>query len=1231
MHVVYDAQGQHIKKALLENPHHRVGLIEEKQKFGAMAIANKREEADGFSQMYVHQFVPRKTSPGNHVWSSIDADYHALFSTGNGSLFDLLTTLLLNGFRIFPKAAETIQEKISNHMAQYDKIVAIEPVFEGLDISVASIYNGLTGAFRGKGVNIGEAALTQRLSLILTGKTAISDKNEMLTSRVANTVTELMNNFDTYRELNTAPDDAIKLFAKGLGLTSQTTTALVDGVGTIQELGNSIQKDYQKATICYAPCYDPSLPLYDKSDLPHTRIIKLVALYSYYAEKNGQKAPKACLEHITTTNANGLSWFFSKGLALLKKESMAQLSEGLGVGQSESQQTALKNLVGVARDIEISENFGPSVLKDARVAVQGMIDSTISNFFARNKPTLSQLEAMDLSDNELSIAALEELEESWFQQVGYDKQQVIHAIGLVSASQETHLPSIRVLFGLGDKPSKEKIENAVNAYEEIRTTIGFVLGAYRAVNQKLKRSGHSTLAMPAITMPVRLPWISPPVSSIAADRKELLQQFQALSNEYAQLVEDVICHYRLSFDVALEHKTTELKAACQSTKRTALKDPKVVASRYYLSRIFNAVYKCSHELRCELYTLCVKLDLVVSKQEQRELHEHLFTRKHYCFVSPYDNGVKRLLKICDQALLKLDAIALLDALVEHAQNRHDRHEILHLQMTRSQILFDGIETIDTRLVTTTTMVERAPDHLRHYLTEETIPGGAASSLINSTYQSVLTGINYRLNKEKFKHNITFKNLQGNRLVYVPKSPWWKPHETFWDNPNSSLLEMGLVIEGDQGINVIETLNTFASTVVEPHHKKQIMWLLEQMPHSWYMDLGVKGWGIPNKMGIQVNQGDLSKVKEYSSLVPIRHGKRSSKLAKALHELFDGGKSSPPTLTFSRSFNLIADEVVEDRSQRSVIINLPIKQVVSVEEETWSPTYILGIDPAEKGLGIGVVDLQGNVIDSAFIRTRYLKEFIKIKNEHITKVQPRQQYKAPYSQHLEKAKERAVGEIANVIDNLMLQLNSCPVIEIPDLKGPALQVWESVASLYKWGDNDAQNARRIRHWRGASRWITSLASTTGEPVKLFPGTVIGSYGNSHVCPECKRNAVEDVKAEFDKSRQLFSIVDGRLLTHSGELYLEQPCAATLQERKGKGMYPEYIPVNREIEKATKTNQQGKELLMLLRRSIRRGTTYRNSELSISSQFHCPYLDCGHHTNSDAAAGIAIARKFLKKLA
>jgi hypothetical protein len=1193
-----------IIKNALENSAPRGKLAQARAQFASIAHANRRQEKEGFTQMSVRSFIARNCTPSPEHFKYVDSSYQALHGFERGSLNYFIVQLHALGFRLFPKAMSAFEFKVASTVSEFEQTFA-DALSDHAEhypaLSIMTILNAVNSQVRGKGLDVEESAMKARFNVMLTSKpNPTSDEALALSDKLT---TAFVEQFETWSQITSAPVEASAIIdhvlRESLGISVNSSIA----VAAIIEAKEAVELDYKNSTLVFDPSSEELTGSF--SEL----LCKITARYASEAVTLNKSIKTYVNSCITTTNANGMSWLFGKGFELLGTKDITELATQLGVPKQH--ESRLEALVEEVKSIDMHSIFTENPFKGARSSVQAFIDSAISNHIARLQTSIDELSApveqSATGDMDASHQAIADLQ---YAKAEYSKQCSSAAsilLGSAEANDSTLTDTIEIY-----KSSRLKI---VHADAQINT-----LNNERH-HQELEKIVNVTVT------PVSLPFFGQQIIDPKADRVEIMTLRAQLMTEQERIVETLIEQYAPSFSKSLKKEAATQKVYSQKTKKTALKNPEIAARRYFLSRILMTLYRSSDGFRKLAWDRLKELPLFAAHSKTlKEVHEHIYHKQHFVYVHPLDRKPKKLVYLDDDELLNLDFNQLIAEIQECAE-RGSRDQQNLYTVTTNLLLKSLPGYIDTALIRTSTVTENGDYRLLAALEKSEIKSGDAIHLLNGAYSSKISGLNYRLNKKHFVDTKTFKHLVGPRLYYVPKGTTWNipPHiarvySQYLDNDDMQFDDNG-------ALKVVESVEVLAS-LYKSSPSSKILQLLKQIPHRFAVDAGVKELGV-TEYALLIDEGKIKSAKTTKNLVSFSYGRKSEKLKHAIYSVFDGAKMSPPQLQFERAYDVINEEVVEDKSKRVLRFQMPFKSSVESEQQVWSPDFLLGVDPSVYGAGLALIDRKGRVIDSCFVNINSVHQYARTDKEHRQVTTPRQQYKANYSNHLQKAKRSAVGDAARIVDNLVLQLNALPVFEFTKGNQPFEQVWQDVINLYTWGDNDAINAKRYLHWNGASKWWTDLkkAAENEDGHACYPGASISGFGSSQKCPKCDRNAVDAAMRLFEDKSEILINGDGQLVVDDGTLGLEAPDVDTMLVRKQKGFSPAWKTAaaksveNKSSNKAT--------VLNLVKKSLRRPHENRAAKQGIESLFFCAYTDCKAKGSSDAFAAINHASKYLRE--
>lgn len=1190
-----------------------------RREFSQIAIANKIEVSEGFTTIASREFIARKSTPNDALVDDLLHDHAILHGNHRGSLSYFLVAYHALGFRLFSKSNEALQFIAADilHPADlaYKQTLSASKLMLP-ECSPSTIYLAMTAQFRGKGTKTDVDLLIVRLRQYLVGKTAKVDDYTL--DVIAGLASALTAQYPTFKALNTDPIGAAGVTDEYLSRYTDKTVNSVTAITAYCDLKAKRQDDLQSSTMAFDHTFED---LYQEDYSSN-----LIAIIGRYAKHVYQANPKAkmaaSVQHlVTTNNGTGLQFLFGKGIKLLAQEKIQVLRSLLDVPASKV--SRLKTLIKLAKELDYRGSIGKNALQNSRTATQSMLDAAIANHVNRltesvamlakhaqvqiSVPTLS---ASQLSDADTTIESL---------------TQYVDAIG---PACEALMASANVLLG---KTHSQPILEAKKQYEQARLVLSRATTYIKALNARLSQKQLPHVALPQDwILPVSLPRFRAPVLDITADRAHIEQECQHLVDEYLDVTQALLTKHDATFEKALDNEARLQQQAFDSgvKKRNALSNPEIAARRYFLSLVFRMVSRANTALKKEYWKVLSALNIA----EQQHLKEHLFSGQHFCWVSPRDTKLKKLIKIDEAALLALDFETLFRRLKECTAFTDDSFiELVKLKtrlLQKALPLRISIEDIDRPLLKL-----NANDGMAHLLTQTFADRQDVVKLINNTYHTKINSMAYRLSHKQFMDSAVFVVYPKNGLYFVPKRTRFNMASNLQRKYSALLSTLDIRPDTDGKFCAMDTASKLANHTSELDKVARNI-LLKQVPHRWFVQTDLKDFGVSEPLAIQMSYGDVKYAGSKTSLVQIQWSSKSNQVAiDDLYGQFQTTKATPLHLKLQRHFTVNDGNVIERKDRRQLVFSIPFfKQTESAHRE-WAPSHVLGIDHGKFGAGLGLVNINdGDIEDAAVIRIPEIEAYVKTVEMHRKSSSPRQLYKRHYSNHAAMAKQSAVKAAASIIDNVILQLNAIPVFEhITTAKNAVEDVWLAVSKLYCWGDNDNQNAIRKHHWNGGSRWLlTHVNRETNEPLVVFPGGSISGANTSQTCPHCKRNPIALVKSLIESNPDDITIQEGRLELPEGSLVLSGPDSHSSEKNKLKGFNPTWRGIgSKSFEYPTLNNLSGKELLNLVRRSIRRPNKALSAKESLQSHYVCAFQDCLTSGSSEAFAAINIARKWVVK--
>lgn len=1219
-----------LQNVFLNNSVGHGDTAELRKAIAASARASKKELEDGRSIMLTRPFQAsnraykgndRAFIPTDEVMARLAEAHNTLNTFNPGSVGKLILDLHLLGFRLFSKASLAGSFLANDAIRDDDKRLVSSIKKTNLELpglSISSLYDSLTSSIRGKGEQTEAETLATRffMGFIATRTPNEKDRTTKEYNFCLDLAGVLVEHYQTYSELTKGIVDSFHILAKTFikhGLENPVPGLIKLSEALIRE------GDLKYCTVAF----DHRATAYPLDIKPEVALMTLAAKYAKEAEQQGANTVNYAKEAITTSNANGLGWLLNKGLSSLAVATDKELMATVGV---ERDSTAFQQLLTSIKSVKTPELFDDYSLSDIRTDIQGKIDSFIAIHLNR------------LESSEKEFAELIPKIADWVQSVGqhsdlikdtgaYNKSAVAKLPGLI---QEAHQAALILLGKHHSDLSIESIQSAINSYRKAMKMIDYLVGVTGQINGVIKRSGNlSLIEIPKETKRiVALPVFVDSVINPAHDREHSLYELEALYSELNETINVLTSEYELSYMKSLANREMFFAELVDGKHRT-IKTPSEFAFRDLLARLTKLAYSGSGDFRKKVIDSLWKAGIFADK---KELVEHIGNRQHYVFVNPLDTKPKKLLRLTDKRPdLEELILTLLTTVPAHSR------EYIHLTMLHNSILLMGLpDDVLTKLLPKETLELSGDSRFVSLLEEDSISRLAVQALITSAYRSRISGLLYRLNKIEFTHTQTFSPYVGAQLVYVPKDTVWAVPMQMFEGRYANLLSSELMAwQDDRKMNVVATAKNLSSD--KDFALADKLGLLKDMPHSYAFKAQVKDMGM-NELAIVIEPGGMKRATNISGLIPIMLPRNNRPAIKAIDAWMTGSKVSPPQIQFQTGYRVEDGKVVEEKDQRKILFKMPVTETSQAKEEQDRNTLkIIGIDPGEYGFGVALTELDGTVIDSGFISVNSMINHVKRKKEHRQVTTPRQEYKARYSNHLQQSAKAAVGDIAHILDRLLYNFGGIIVFEGQGERGfDGSEVWDSILSLYSFSDNDTQNAERVSHWFGAKFWDYPQISrklpseTKHKPFIGFPGTRVGSAGNSQRCSCCGRNPIDATRAQLTNNN-LVVIQGGELYVNDGKLVLLNPDPLTATERRRKGLAPEWVQVgDKSFSGVGPNSKEGREALTIVRRSIRRAPLHRKTTQGIDSIYHCAYADCGHIGNAEANSAINVAQKFAEQI-
>ncbi|WP_298636757.1 type V CRISPR-associated protein Cas12c [uncultured Umboniibacter sp.] len=1198
---------------------------------GKFARLTNTEKKEGLSDLKTIT-VPCDNIPSQFFFDHVERDYMTLFSNNQDSLSYFLVAAHALGFRVFASSGARASYAALSVLSDDNIQIAKQLAAHNLTLpsfTASSFYSAFTTPVKGKDEIILSDAMN-RLSMSLLGR--LGQRNEsafkpedVLLHRWSNLLIE---QFGTWANLLNDIDGvliALKDELSALGIYS----LIASGVEKYVEVRRSLTEvgEDAKALKTSTIHFDESA----SNEYTEDYSLMLLAVVRRYAREGAlldANIKNYTKEAITTANGNGLGWLFNKGIKSFRTLEVSKLAVLLGV--PECSLDRLNVLVDLAKNLPAVSAVDDGAVSGSRAKVQGSIDSAVANLLGRALSDLETLEAFDMAPTTEFLDELSECDDAEIARVLGAIDLTVENVSDISAEVSVVIAeatrALEVLLGRIDGDLAWSVE-ALARYDSASDLVGGIKGAIDGAAKRGRIAKMSSAKLPLVN---RLPTFNARVP-LAELRRNNRATLDVAKSEWSEVFNGLATTFSLSLDAAIDVLGQQFGGAGELAGRTT-------ALRFVLNRLCRLAYQGSDVFRGELIIELMNQGVIGRTKKQRRAMKNFVERQDgVVFLHPLATRKKPLISLD----LKVIDLTGLFAALEQKLSSVEAEKVNGLKAT---IMLGNLPARVGKSELPELLVKSINDD------KDVASRNTIQKTISRVWLSKINGLERNLAKTQFtdKLSLSFGTKQAFALSPNLDRPWY--WQSSWsDNPRLSKL-LGFVVFEDEEKGLIDTRQTLKAITklkceAATSLRESVGDLLSSMPHKWVALVEVKGMSESAQstvLGFDAKGFKMMK----GSVTPInlRTTRYASEVQRRLSEALRGKvKLSPPSIKVVRSFTVEDQgDVKEQVHKRTLLLDVPITSVVDTSEhKVWCPNVVIGVDPAESGFGVSVVDIDsGSVLDACFISVNAITRYYQLTEKHRQAHQPKAAYRSPYSNHLELARKGAMGMVTNMLDKLILKLEGILAIESVSQESVTIRkFWEHVAQLYAFGDNGAQNDVRKQHWGGGFTFSTNLLRSvrlpTGKiaapkPFNGGPGTTVSGAFTSSICPCCERNGVMALRSAIADAEEI-EVNGGRLRFGDHVMKVDKLDQNHLDIVSSRHIERSYSPIRSMDRQIIKPGSKAeKDLVRSLHKSARRLPKYRKTTGSQYSEYHCLYEDCDYVGHADAAAAINIARRLVNSL-
>lgn len=905
------------------------------------------------------------------------ADAYNVIEQGpvKGSLAHFLFVTLVSGFRIFPTATEA--ETFANRQA-WDESAFEAALTQAVGaklpkFTLEALVKRLRKRVRasgGKDARFVEDVLIAEYRKELC-KTAPKGADEATLEKIFMAIaTKLCARFSSWQELTQNPSDAL----------SAVDAALTEfgDFPSLREMGKKANVAIPKnATIVY----DPNLPVLsteaNQGGLPYAVVSTIL---SYPEKPEDADAANFVQAHLTTSTANGLSWFFNAGLKLFQEQSVETLCALWSVPPEKSGGVRQIKEAALAVPSKALDLFGnKSGVKGwhvFRTSFQGRIDSWVSNYNNRLDEFQGLLESFG---GTLTLPNTIQEGEDFLKVADCDRGEVEALIRAFVASREGAMTALSNLKGADPTNARQAvavIENyaaVCTRLVAIREKLTNVLGQHKkdpespwsALAGKIESQLSDWNRLKAIP---KINTMNGGIHDPAVELNTLLEHFACVRRA---MQEHLTAIHEWVRREGVETKVVESAAALQVSRagaRVSITAATEYAVRQMLQRIAYLVRDRKDPVAQAVLRWFVKEGIFARTKDfnkffyngQGTIYKSPFsTKKH----APYDLGdgvVTRGQELWSSFNRLIEeqqcACADIGPAVETWLRLHQFAETMFLRSVDLSVPREvAALRLDEALVG-----DVLSDDLKTLLQSDAVRPSVVCSVINC-YVSLLFGDLIRLRRQAFYLRAKFTRVGNTAIYYAPKNKAWKMPERYRNSQAwKPVFDNRLLCFNDDGtVNCQKTFEAVMS-VYDPQ-KGYLQELLHQLPHNWYypMPFAQTGSGAPVKV-LAFDKKSQSVRKTSLEVLARLVGPSVQKGRLDAFLLKPGTSVGDMTLLVDQRMTqrLDKDRVSLEEAERIYSLAMPISEMLGSASTTQQKPFsrIVAIDQGEMGLGYAVFDL-----------------------------------------------------------------------------------------------------------------------------------------------------------------------------------------------------------------------------------------------------------------------------------
>lgn len=1203
------------------------------------------------------------------TWDAVATLHRTVSSDQRGSLIRLIYDLLLGGFRIFGKTAET---EAFRNAAVLDDAGWQQDVCAASSLTVAQktfipseIYKRLLVAPRAVGGKDSgfraEIIAIEYAKFFCNGKHSenIPDTERALFTAIGEDMAAVFVSWKAVAESLFQAAGVIDSALARLGYVVPAKS-LASRIGALRRLDPA-------GTLAF----DRDAPVYKETAGIEPHLIVARALMSGRAA--GLALKPEMVKHAQAfftgdANHGGLSWVFGKGIEFIRSSSTEDICAAFGVptGRSEIAERVRRSALSIPNaDTTL---LGGKSYSSYRSGIGGMLGSWVANYIARLY-SLEETLAADIAPLILPAALL--ADDALFEKIGTTPAEIDVLCQKALDDRQRASAALDRLMGKADGAGVDDVAN-LESYNTLLDTLAGLLGQVQESTKKafeIAEATHDENAKAVLKdYAFKTPgWIRrlEKINRLNLTPVDPQAEIKEAGNEFEMLHEAMHAHYAsiLAWSVCTGETLSPLKRlAAQEAQHDRegkkKRNPDEQAFRLCMDRIGRAARKCSDTM---LRAVAGFFEREGVFADRKHLNQFFYNRQGFLYKSPFNTGPRQPFAVTREACASAADIMtrFADFMTEQRRNTLGGEHLLltavidlfRMERAHFGVLLCGFpDEIPSDLAVNNAVenVFNLPLPVQLRLANDKVSSAVMRKVFNNYYVR-LESLAAILLRERFFLRAKFQRAGENALIYAPGGQLWNAPARLYASGQpigEAMRRLERAADGQLPVDPLLALPHLLESY-EDTAEPSLRAYLRQAPHDWHFP-----WpSAATVTGVVIDKKGCGKRMSSQPSARLIGSPAYKGILDRMLTHPHGTAVGDAALLVDRHYRQVArrrpDGTIECTAipdHIEVNVALPITEARADPAPLPFKNYV-AIDLGERGLGYAVFDAQTHtLIDKGRVKVKSMLALTMDDRFGRRKQSRAMKFKAAFDPAEERRRENVVGDFSQAINRLMWYYHAFPVLEYAagGASSAIDKVYKAVADRYLFSQTPTVNKEREAYWKGASFWKhPTLAqfereenpdetgkkkfkkTETTKPLSLFPGSGTSAYGTSQACSCCKRNPVEDARTLIGNDRKASVMIEEggvvRLPCGDISLYL----SAKGEERKASARKNQRTPISSPMPSGKIT---GDELLRLVARNLRQAPISKQVRDTHQSVYHCLYGDCREVIHSEENAAINIGTKW-----